>query len=187
MLVWNGTDKESIDAMNLFMSLRSKFRILYLKLNGKMPGQTKVLPEIPKELPTSAAAPEADQQDGTRGQQGPEEMIQRDGTSEEMDSHNISQETSPTTTVKDSSMLSSSVPQHTAPRNEALSENIPEKNGHNQKTATSTTHKQPTPQNTIITNNPNEYISPGDPEGKALKQAMTQIYSELDVKYVKPK
>lgn len=172
--------------MQLFKGLESKFRAFYLKLKEKMPEQATVLPEIPKELPARAATPEADQQAGTRGQQGPEEIIQRDGTSEEMAPHNIWQDTSPKTTLQESSMLSSSVPQHTVLRKGVPSENIPEKNGHNQKTLTTITHKQPTPQSTIITQDPNQSIPPVDHSGQALKQAMEKIYNVLCVNGMKP-
>ncbi|KAK7714128.1 hypothetical protein SLS64_004225 [Diaporthe eres] len=174
------------DAMQLFKGLESKFRTFYLKLKEKMPEQATVLPEIPKELPARAATPEFDQQAGTRGQQGPEEIIQRDGTSEEMAPHNIWQDTSPKPTLQESSMLSSSVPQHTVLRKGVPSENIPEKNGHNQKTLTTITHKQPIPQSTIITKDPNEYIAPVDDSGQALKQAMEKIYNVLCVNGKKP-
>lgn len=163
--------------MKLFQALEAKLCAFYRKCNEQMPEQAIFFAKIPK-LPAWPAPPEADQVDGTRDQQSPEDMIQRDGTSEEMTLditvRDESQDISPQKTDQEGSMLSSFIPLG----NKVPSRNISRKKGHRQRALTLRAYDQQTPR-TIITHDPSKSTAPRDAVRVTLEQAKELITDVL--------
>lgn len=170
--------------MRLFKDLEKKLRAFYKKCDEQMPEQRIALPEDPKKLLARAGTSEVDQENYTRDQTGLEEMAQRDGACEETTPEknvrdDFWRDSSPQTALHGAFILKSSFPHRTALQNGAPSRGISQKRAHKSRTLKLGANEEPNPRNSVVTEDPRQFIAPRDPLHRTLEHAKGLIANVL--------